>query len=399
MRPSRGAWICAFLSLIGFALAAYLTYLHYGLLRGEFLGGAACGGGTFNCHAVTGGRWASWLGMPVSLWGAFGYLLALGLSLLARQSAQWAEAAFTLLAGLALAFMAVDLYLLYLMAAVIRNFCLFCLFTYAVNLGLLVAAASSIGRPWPQALGGFGAALGWLRPTAARPAAWLFWGIALSGLLATAGVHATSVFLTRGPAGAVRTQIRDYVARQSRVALDVAGDPTLGRADASIQIVEFSDFLCPACQQASKMNAILLANYRSDVTLVFKNYPLDSTCNSRVPQPVHPGACYLAAALECANLQGKFWPFHDLVFHDPKHYVPSRMEEDALRLGLDVARFRSCIDSGQGMAAVKQDIEQAAVANVNRTPTYVINGVPIAGGLTPATFDDLVAVLKETGGR
>lgn len=399
MRPSRGAWVCALLSLIGFAFAVYLTYLHYGLLRGEFLGGAACGGGTFNCHAVTGGRWASWLGMPISLWGAFGYLVALGLALLARQSTEWAESALTLLTGLALVFVLLDLYLLYLMVAVIQNLCVFCLLTYAVNLSLLAVAASSLGRPLPRTLAHVGAALGWLRPSAARQAAWLFWGVALSGLIATAGVHATSVFLTRGPAGAVRTQIRDYVARQSRVTLDVAGDPALGRADAPIQIVEFSDFLCPACQQASKMNAILLANYRGDVTLVFKNYPLDSTCNSRVPQPVHPGACHLAAALECANLQGKFWPFHDLVFHDPKHYVPSRMQEDALKLGLDVARFRSCIDSGEGMAAVQRDIEQAALASVNRTPTYVINGVPIAGGLTPATFDDLVAVLKETSGR
>ena len=68
------------LSLIGIGVAGYLFFLHLGLLRGELLGGAVCGTGAFNCHAVTAGPWGSFLGVPLSLWGILGYLTIFALS-------------------------------------------------------------------------------------------------------------------------------------------------------------------------------------------------------------------------------------------------------------------------------------------------------------------------------
>jgi len=168
-----------------------------------------------------------------------------------------------------------------------------------------------------------------------------------------------------------------------------------GPASASFHVVEFSDFFCPACQRASKLNTILLASHRRDTTFVFKHYPLDTTCNTQVTRMVHPGACTVAAASECAHLQGKFWPVHDLMFEAGHLYNVARLEEDMTRLGLDLPRFRACMQSGEGMEAVRRDIAEGARIGVSSTPTYIINGVPIAGGVTPTTFDDLTAVLKE----
>ena len=65
-------------------------------------------------------------------------------------------------------------------------------------------------------------------------------------------------------------------------------------------------------------------------------------------------------------------------------------------LGLDQGRFQACLSSGQGMAAVKRDLAEAAKVNVASTPTYVVGGIPVPGGFTPATFEDFVSVLKET---
>ena len=87
MRATRALGLCAALSLIGIGLAGYLTFLHFGLMRGELLGGAACSGtGAFNCHAVTGGAWGSWLGVPLSLWGILGYVAILTSCILATLS-------------------------------------------------------------------------------------------------------------------------------------------------------------------------------------------------------------------------------------------------------------------------------------------------------------------------
>ncbi|MBI1992260.1 MAG: thioredoxin domain-containing protein [Candidatus Omnitrophica bacterium] len=396
MRPARGAVASLLLSLIGAALSGYLYFLHVGLLRGEFLGGAACGGsGVFNCHAVTGGPLGSFLGMPLALWGILGYLSVFALSLLAQQSAEWALHAVTLTALLALVFVGIDVALLGLMAFVIRFYCLFCLLTYAVNLALLFVAVRSLGRPWPDALRQAGAAAAALIPSRARPAAGLFWGMMLLAVSGAVGLEAATTFLSQGPGGAMQTQIREFLSKQLRASVEIAGDPTIGSPTAGLQIIEFSDFFCPACQRASKLNTILIANHRRDAAFTFKHFPLDTACNSAIGHMVHPGACAAAAASECAHQQGTFWPFHDLVFEKGRLYNVALVEEDARRLGLDVSRFQACLKSGEGMEAVKRDIAEGNKWKIASTPTYVINGVVVPGGFNPSTFEAVVTILRE----
>jgi protein-disulfide isomerase/uncharacterized membrane protein len=399
MRPARGIGLCLFLSLVGIGLSGYLLFLHLGLLRGELLGGAACtDSGLFNCHAVTSGTWGSFLGIPLALWGILGYITVLALALLGAQSTEWARHALTLLFLLAALFVGIDLVLFGLMVFVIRFYCLFCLLTYAVNLSLLVVLARSLAYPWPGALRYGGAALVALLPTRARPAAWLFWGMIVLGLAGAGGLHASTTFLSRGTLGNVRNQLREVVLKQPRVSLEVAGDPRIGSPNAPLQLVEFSDFLCPACQRASKLNTIILANHRRDASFVFKHYPLDTTCNDKIQRMVHPNACQASAATECAHEQGRFWALHDHLFRKLKgtQYNVAELERDAEASGLSMTAFRECLQSGRGMEAVKRDIAEAARLGIRSTPTYVVNGLLMPGLLTPATFNELLDVLRET---
>ena len=397
MQPARGAAWCVLLSLIGLSLAGYLTYIHLGLMRGELLGGAACSaaGSAFNCHAVASGPWSAVLGIPLALWGVLGYLAAFALSLWARQPGGDAAHGATLLFLLAAAFVGIDLALFAVMAAVIRVYCLFCLLTYAVNVGLLALSARSLPFPWPRALAHAGEALGRLLPSAQRPGTELFWGMMLVSVLATAAPHLSTTFAARGSLASQRKQIQDFIAQQPRVRVETGGDPSDGPAGAPLELVEFSDFFCPSCQHASKMNAIVLATHRRDLRFVFKHYPLDTACNNKIHRMVHPGACRVAAASECAHLQGKFWPFHDVVFAKGHDYNLNQLEGDARRLGMDPTAFEACMASGQGMEAVTRDIEEAAKVNVQSTPTYVLNGIVITGGFTPSVFNDFLSVLRE----
>lgn len=398
MQRPRGLAGCFLLSLIGVGLSSYLFYLHLGLLRGELLGGPACSSGLLNCHAVTSGVWGSVLGMPLALWGLLGYLTVIALCLAGWQSAEWAGHALSLISGLALLFVAIDLALAVVMVAVIRFYCLFCLLTYAVNGSLLVIAWRSLQCPWSsvlrQAMAAWGALWSWRR----YPVAGLVWGLLLVGVAGTVGLQAATLFVSQGPFGSVRRQLRDFLAKQPRVTLDVQGDPMLGPPRAPLQIVEFSDFFCPACQRASQFNTIILASHRHDAVFIFKHYPLDTSCNDRISHMVHPGACQVAAASECAHVQGKFWAFHDHLFAYGHSYRLERLETDAAQLGLDLPRFRACMASGEGLAAVKRDIAEGGRIGVTSTPTYVINGVQATGNFNPATFEAFVGVLRETGG-
>ena len=397
MKSSRGASWCFLFSLLGMGLAGYLTYLHIGLMRGELLGGSACSSGVFNCHAVTSGSWGAVLGMPLALWGMLGYITVFALSILAWQSPEWAEHAMALIAGLALCFVLIDLALLVVMVSVIRLYCLFCLLTYAVNVALLGIAWRAAPPPRSAIMGRIGRALAALLPSARRPLPACVWGMLCLGFVGVIGVHAATTFVSRGSIGSTRRSIQEFLARQPRVTVAGEGDPALGPANAPVQIIEFSDFLCPACQRAAKINAVILANHRQDVRFTFKHYPLDMSCNDRVSRMVHPGACRVAAASECAHQQGKFWALHDLVFEKGHDYQVSQLEADAQRLGLDLPRFRACLESGEGLEAVKRDIAQGAQVGVTSTPTYVINGVPVAGGFNPSGLEDFIAAVQGQG--
>lgn len=397
MRPKATAVLSILLSLAGIAVCAYLSFLHIALLRGEFLGGAACGtaGSIFNCHAVTGGSYGTFLGLPLAFWGLLGYLATLALSLIAWQFPEWTARALSAIASLALVFVVLDAGLLALMVIKIRYLCPLCLASYAINLVLLVIARGGSTLSW-QGVAHVPRNLWAWRLQPRVPVTWIVWAVVVTGAFGATSVMASVNYMQQGAPGALRQQINKFLKEQKRVTVDVAGDPVILAPRQAVQVVEFSDFLCPSCQRASKFNPILLAGHRQDVSFVFKHFPLDASCNTTITRMVHQGACELAAATECAHEQGKFWPLHDRIFEQGSTYKLERLEQDAQSLGLDMAALRSCRESGRGLEAVKRDIAEGARLGVSSTPSYYLNGVPVVGVLSPAMFEEFFHTLRES---
>lgn len=400
MTSSRGPLACAGLSLIGLAITAYLGAMHLALIRGEVLGGPLCGavGTAFNCHAVAASPVGQFLGFPLAFWGLLGYVAMLALSGIAWQSPDDAPRALTLLAGLAVACLAVDLVLLVIMVRQLHALCALCLATYGLNAALAWAARAAAGRPWPALLRDGPAAVRVIMPAGRAPAAWAFWGVVLTAAIGLFGVRATTGFFGRAPAQ-VQAQIRQFVQNSPRVVIDTTGDPRKGDPAAPIQIVTFSDFFCPLCQTTAEYNAIIAAAHPGQVSLVEKMFPLDQACNASAQRTVHPGSCQLAAAAKCAHAQGKFWPFHDRLFEKGPAYLVADVEADAQRVGLDMAAFRQCLADGTGAAAVAKDVAEGAKLTLTGTPVIVLNGRVIQGTMTPTQFDEIARVLQETDHR
>ena len=392
MRERRGALICVLLSLVGLWIAGYMAFLHLALQRGEILGGAACGaaGSVFNCHAVTASAFGTLLGMPLALWGVIGYLTAGALAVIAWQLSAWRAQALSALALLSGAFVAADAVLLIIMLTQIRYLCPLCLATYVVNITLVVTAVTTLGQRWGAVVRQAFSAAGAFAPGARTPVALGFWSVVIVGAAGTIAVQLATSYVLEGPPGALRKQMVDYVQHQQRVIVDTTGDPVEGDPSRPVRIVEFSDFLCPSCQKASKFTPIILASHRQDVSFVFKQFPLDMSCNDTVQRTLHPTACQVAAATTCAHEQGKFWALHDRIFEEGPKYDAANLERDAAAVGVEMTAFRECITSGRGMEAVKRDIAEAVRLNVRSTPTYVVNGIVISGVLPPGVFDELL---------
>lgn len=156
----------------------------------------------------------------------------------------------------------------------------------------------------------------------------------------------------------------------------VVGDAArLGPATAPVQLVEFGDFECPYCIKVHPELQKLKAEFGDRLSLVFKNFPL----------PMHAHAEKAAEAARCAGVQDKFWPYHDRLFSSKQIDVP-QLKQFATDLGLDVAKFDSCLDSGQQAAAVQKDVAEAQKIGLSATPSFFLNGHFFTGALE---YEDL----------
>ncbi|HXU09643.1 MAG TPA: thioredoxin domain-containing protein [Blastocatellia bacterium] len=155
--------------------------------------------------------------------------------------------------------------------------------------------------------------------------------------------------------------------------------PSRGGKNAPVVIVEFSDFQCPYCKQATSTLKQLLQSYGESVRLVFKHTPL----------PIHADAFKAAQAAVCADKQGKFWEYHDRLFNS-NVLSTDALRKEAAELGLEMTEFNACLDSEASRAAVLKDMKEARQADVQGTPTFVINGRVIRGAKGPAEFKQLI---------
>ena len=164
--------------------------------------------------------------------------------------------------------------------------------------------------------------------------------------------------------------------------LDVAvdGAPSRGSAKAPVTIVEFSDFLCPFCKRVQPTLTELEKRYGDKVRFVFKDYPIEQ---------LHPGATRAAEAARCATEQGKFWPYHDVLFQKgPK--TPQELKASATEAGLDATKLEACLTSGKHGAAVKKDMEEGSRLGVSGTPAFFINGRMLSGAQPTEAFAQII---------
>jgi len=166
-----------------------------------------------------------------------------------------------------------------------------------------------------------------------------------------------------------------------------ATGPARGSENARITIVEFSDFECPYCGQFEPELKKLLEAYPTQVRLIYRNMPIPS---------LHPAAQKAAEAAICADKQGKFWEMHDTLFSEQSTLDVAALKEKAKRLGLDGAKFDVCLDKGEAVPALNDDLREAQRLGLEATPATFINGRFVNGAVS---YDELNALIKDELGK
>jgi len=151
----------------------------------------------------------------------------------------------------------------------------------------------------------------------------------------------------------------------------------LGKAEAPVTLVEYSDFQCPYClRHFSETQNRLVAEYvnTGKVKILFKNFP--------IPE-LHPQAFQASVAAECAGEQGKFWAYHDVLFQRfgarTIDYSPAGLGSYAVGLQLDREKFDACLRDEKITARINADRQEGSRLGVRGTPTFFVNGQQLVG--------------------
>ncbi len=150
------------------------------------------------------------------------------------------------------------------------------------------------------------------------------------------------------------------------VVLDIKGDPFKGQANATVTLVEFSDYQCPFCSRHVRETMPgLERDYiaTGKVKYVFRNFPIDS---------IHPLAFTAAEAALCAGEQGRYWEMHGRLFAEQNALKPQDLPKHASALALDQPRFQQCLDSDRHAAQIRKDVDAGQRAGVKGTPSFFI---------------------------
>ena len=248
-----------------------------------------------------------------------------------------------------------------------------------VTLAAAVVTKASRGRlrppvGWAAVIGG-GATAGTGFTVSLLIASVAFRGSALKeatlGILTAAVVSAVLAWLVFAATAQLPAALRARaLLGRSEVIVDLVDpvdpdrDHLRGPADAPATLVEYGDFQCPHCAQAEPTIRELLADF-ADLRYAWRHLPLND---------VHPQAQLAAEASEAAAAQGAFWPMHDLLLEHQDQLGYDRLIEYARRLGLDVTRFATDLQTHRWSDRVAADVESADLSGVSGTPTFFING-------------------------
>lgn len=147
-----------------------------------------------------------------------------------------------------------------------------------------------------------------------------------------------------------------------------ATEPALGKADAPVTIIAFSDYQCPYCRDLSHTLDQLLERYPEQVRVVYRHYPL------------HEDSEALAQGALCAADQGKFAAYHDAVF--ARNARAKDVEPIAESLQLDLATFTACVSAGTHRERIAADLQEGKRLGITGTPTLFVAGQRLRGAQT-----------------
>jgi len=222
---------------------------------------------------------------------------------------------------------------------------------------------------------------------------------------------------TKEQADAILTELRGIRESLDRLVPQLAGEPApaktpapgrsdanvrlanvaafaLGRPDAPLTLVEFTDLQCPYCSRFASTTFVQIKKTYIDTGML-------RFVTRDLPLPFHQQAMRAARACRCAADQKKFWEMRETLARNAARLSREFMLSAAADLKMDAAAFGQCLDGTQYLAEVEKDIKEGAALGIQGTPGFVLarnsgpqlDGIRLMGALPFAAFDERIKAL------
>jgi len=170
-----------------------------------------------------------------------------------------------------------------------------------------------------------------------------------------------------------------------RIEVPIKGARLRGAETARLTFVEFIDFQSTPSRALQPLLERVLESYPDTVRLAVRDLTL----------PYHRYAQAAAEAARCAGDQGAYWAYHATLLQEQPRLGAEDLVRYARRLGLETARFETCLEEDRHALSVQADNSLAALLGVERAPTLFANGLYIA---PPIDYARLVEIVESEVG-
>lgn len=352
-----------FLSLCGLADSIYLAIIHYRNYTDIGYMSFCAISRSINCDTVSQSPYAIFFGLPIAVWGIFGYLFLLFLLFFAAKPAAEKKRVWALLILVSFAFSTGSMVLAIISAFLIHSFCIMCIVSYGINFLLLYFTWLTRKR-FDQSgiIEGLKRDIYFLwennRLTGALIIVFLL--MAISGILFFPkywhySLPPISVNMPRG--------------------LTEKGHPWIGSENPELVITEFVDYQCFQCNKMHYFLRQLLSDHNHKIRLVHRNYPMDHEFNPILNnQPFYIGSGKMALLSIYAAKKGKFWEMHDFLISHSFETGVINIKKLSTQVGLDYKELSRSLYDPEIRHLLMIDIRDGMRHGITGTPAYVING-------------------------
>ncbi len=363
----------ATLSTIGLILTLELVYVYF---KTNFIVGALPSFCTVNnfvdCDGVARTKFASFLGVPLAIWGMILYTLFLMLTFVDKIQEKFPNSIFKVfknpfsyISTIGLISFFISIALAIISITEIQKICILCFMTYFLNFAIAIVAGhgNSAFKDIKITILDF--------IEGAKNHFVLFLIVLFSGV-------GLLTFLTK-------TNVLSPVLKENRETIEMQKFQTnkykksgnvLGEKGSKVRIYAYSDLRCPYCKITNSMLNKLPDDFKQ-VEIIHVNFPLDNSCNKYVQYAMHPDACELSKLALAARKQGNYWGMVNEIF-DSKEV---KVKEIAQKLNLDYETLKKDAKSKEIEKELLSEIELSYSNGITATPTIVINDIKYMGSM------------------